>query len=316
MQKGGALIKHSDSPAKENIVLFPKTLDYYQIQLTVMLESERYGEAMELLRFLLQCQGQEERNYEEWRSLLEWLETAFPYASQNGDAEGAPSPGDEDLREEDMARILAKSKLTEDAGYPIKLLKRVMNEPLSEATILALEQLSYLEGGDVDEPLIAWVQGESVHPLLQFRTLQTLRRRGMQGSVKLLRGHESAWVEIESVPLQNEDFPPQVSQVLERVAVQAEVHEPTLYYFAQELWGQFIMSIFGSAEYQKLLGEEDELLDIWAGALHQFVSESLNGTRQEEETRVMYGITDSMRFQFEGAYRALKGFVKTSLLDK
>lgn len=44
-----------------------------------------------------------------------------------------------------MARILAKSKLEEDADYPDKLLKRVMNEPLSEATVLALEQLSYLE---------------------------------------------------------------------------------------------------------------------------------------------------------------------------
>lgn len=297
-------------------MLFPKTLDYYQIQLTVMLESERYGEAMELLRFLLQCQGQEERNYEEWRSLLAWLETAFPYASQNGDAEGTSHPEDDDLREEDMARILAKSKLTEDAGYPIKLLQRIMNEPLSEATILALEQLSYLEGGDVDEPLIAWVQGQNVHPILQFRTLQTLRRRGVQGTVKLIRGHETALVEIESVPLQNEDFPTQVSQVLERVAEQAEVHEPTLYYFAQELWWQFVMSIFGSDEYRKLLDGEDALLDIWAGALHQFVSESLNGNRQEEETRVMYGITDGMRFQFEGAYRAIKGFVKTSLLDK
>lgn len=281
-----------------------------------MLESERYGEAMELLRFLLQCQGQEERNYEEWRSLLEWLETAFPYASQNGDTEGAVHPEDEDLREEDMARLLAKSKMTEDAGYPQKLLQRVMNEPLSEATILALEQLSYLEGGGVDEALTAWLQGDNVHPLLQFRTLQTLRRRGMQGTVNLIRGHETAIVEIESVPLQTEDFPPQVSQVLERVAEQAEVHEPTLYYFAQELWGQFVMSIYGSEEYRKLLDGEDALLDIWAGALHQFVSESLNGTRQEEETRGMYGITDGMRFQFEGAYRAIKGFVKTSLLDK
>lgn len=158
--------------------------------------------------------------------------------------------------------------------------------------------------------------GDNVHPLLQFRTLQTLRRRGMQGTVNLIRGHETAIVEIESVPLQTEDFPPQVSQVLERVAEQAEVHEPTLYYFAQELWGQFVMSIYGSEEYRKILDGEDALLDIWAGALHQFVSESLNGTRQEEETRGMYGITDGMRFQFEGAYRALKGFVKTSLLDK
>lgn len=281
-----------------------------------MLESERYGEAMELLRFLLQCQGQEERNYEEWRSLLEWLETAFPYASQNGDAEGAVHPDDEDLREEDMARYLAKSKMNEDAGYPQKLLQRVMNEPLSEATILALEQLSYLEGDGVDEALTRWLEAKRVHPLLQFRTLQTLRRRGVQGTVKLIRGHETVFVEIESVPLQKEDFPAQVSHVLERVAEQAEVHEPTLYYFAQELWDQFVMSIYGSEEFRKLMEGEDALLDIWAGALHQFVSESLNGSRQEEETRAMYGITDGMRFQFEGAYRALKGFVKTSLLDK
>lgn len=87
----------------------------------------------------------------------------------------------------------------------------------------------------------------------------------MQGTVNLIRGHETAIVEIESVPLQTEDFPPQVSQVLERIAEQAEIHEPTLYYFAQELWGQFVMSIYGSEEYRKILDGEDALLDIWAG---------------------------------------------------
>lgn len=94
---------------------------------------------------MLQCQGQEERHYEEWRSLLEWLVAAFPYAAQGGDGNGAPDAEEMDLGEEDMARILARSKLEEDAEYPDKLLKRVMNEPLSEATVLALEQLSYLE---------------------------------------------------------------------------------------------------------------------------------------------------------------------------
>lgn len=53
-------------------------------------------------------------------------------------------------------------------------------------------------------------------------------------------------MEIETVPLHSDEFPPQISQVLERVAEQAEVHEPTLYYFAQELWGQFVMSIYGT----------------------------------------------------------------------
>lgn len=281
-----------------------------------MLESERYGEAMELLRFLLQCQGQEERHYQEWQALLEWLEAAFPYANDNSQTDSRILREEEELREEDMARGLARSKASEDADYPRKLLSRVMDEPLSEATLLALEQLSYLEGDEIDHRLIQWLESTDVYPLLQFRALQTLRRRGAQGSIRLRRGQETLLIEIESVPLQNEEFPPQVSQVLERVAEQAEVHEPTLYYFAQELWGQFVMGIYGTGEYRALIEGQDALLDIWAGALHQMVSESLNGDRQEEETRAMYGITDSMRFQFEGAYRSLRGFVKTSLLDK
>ncbi|WP_246188123.1 hypothetical protein [Paenibacillus tengchongensis] len=280
-----------------------------------MLESERYGEAMELLRFLLQCQGQEERNYEEWRSLLEWLEAAFPYAVRSSDPQGETPEEEQELDEQDMARYLAKTKLEEDSAYPDKLLNRVMNEPLSEATILALEQLSYLDGPQVDQKLTDWLEQARVHPLLQFRALQTLRRRGAQGTVRLRRGQETSLIEIEDVPLTNDDFPVQASQVMERLAEQTEVHEPTLYYFAQELWGQFMMSIYGTSEYRKLMDGEDAQLDIWAGALHQMVSETLNGTRQEEETRTMYGITDGMRFQFEAAYRYLKGFVKSSLLD-
>lgn len=278
-----------------------------------MLESERYGEAMELLRFLLQCQGQDERHYEEWQSLLEWLETAFPYAAQNGDAGGSEYGHEDDLGEEDMARILAQSKQEEDPDYSNKLLLKIMNEPLAESTVMALDHLAYVKGEGIDEALIAWLQAGKVHPLLQFRALQTLRRRGVEGIIDLVHGSETNAVEIESVPLSNEDFPPQVSQVLERVAEQAEVHEPTLYYFAQELWEQFIMSIYGTEDYRALISAEDVLFDIWAGALHQIVSESLNGSRNEEETRTMYGITGTMRFQFEQAYRSLKGFVKTGL---
>ncbi|MDT3428851.1 hypothetical protein J2Z22_004445 [Paenibacillus forsythiae] len=288
-------------------MLFPKTLDYYQIQLTVMLESERYGEAAELLRFLLQCQGQEERHYEEWQSLLDWLEAAFPYALKDKHINEL-QVHDEDIGEQEMARRLAENKLQEDPEYAGKLLHRVMHEPLSEGTLLALEQLSHFEGEEVDYALTDWVQNPGIHPILQFRTLQTLRRRGVQGAVELKRGQQSIVVEIDNVPLQKNEFPPQIAEVLERVAEQTETHEPALHYFAQELWEQFIMSIYGSEAYYSILTGEDGILDLWAGALHQTVSETLNGTRNEEETRVMYGITDSMRFQFEQAYRMLNGF--------
>ncbi|MNB67693.1 hypothetical protein D3C75_141840 [compost metagenome] len=288
-------------------MLFPKTLEYYQIQLTVMLEGERYGEAAELLRFLLQCQGQEQRHYEEWQSLLDWLEAAFPQAMQTSYTD-SPSEQDDEVGEADMARQLAESKLREDADYAGKLLRKVMNEPLSEGTLLALEQLSYFEGEEVDYALTDWVQNPGIHPILQFRTLQTLRRRGVQGAVDLKRGQESVVVEIDTVPLNNEDFPVQTAQVLERVAEHTETHEPTLYYFARELWAEFIMVIYGTESYYSILTGDEGTLDLWAGALHQTVSETLNGTRNEEETRAMYGITEGMRFSFEQAYRMLNRF--------
>ncbi len=306
-------INDSHSPTKDNIVLFPKTLDFYQIQLTVMLENERYGEAMDLLRFLLQCQGQDQRHYDEWQALLEWLEAAFPQYNRdnNGEAaDGEPWEADEEEPDEDeMKRKNVQAKLAEDRLYADKLLQTAMQEPLGEQNLLALEQLSYLEGAEIDESLVTWLQSKPLHPLLQFRVLQALRKRGMQGNIELIRGQERARIDIESVPLSPDEFPPQIGLITERVAGQTEVQEPTLYYFAQELWTQFIMAIYGTDDYFSIVDENDETIDIWAASLHQVVSESLTGSRSDEEIRYMYGVTDTMRFRFEQAYRTMKQFV-------
>lgn len=283
-------------------------MDYYQIQLTVMLENERYGEAMEVLRFLLRCSGQNERHYEEWRALLEWLEAAFPEAAAPQGSEAFPEET-EDPDEAEMTRQMVNEKVAQDAGYADKLLAAVMNGPLNEQTILALEQLAYLDRPEIDAALVDWLQETPLHPLLQFRVLQTLRRRGMEGSIELARGMEDVHIEIDTVPLDPGGFPPAITRILERVADQTEVHEPTLFYFAQELWSQFIMAVYGTSDYESMLDEEESTLDIWAAALHDIVSESLKGFRNEEEVRSLYGITDTMRFRYEGAYRSLKQFV-------
>lgn len=296
-------------------MLFPKTLDYYQIQLTVMLESERYGEAMELLRFLLQCQGQEERHVDEWQALLEWLETAFPQYIEGEANEQMHMDKEVDLDEDDLTRIRVQGKLAEDAEYANKLLHTVMHEPMSEQTMLALEQLSYLKGEVIDQGLTEWLQTREMHPLLQYRVLQTLHKRGMQGSVTFLRGQEQVEVEVDHVPLKDSDFPIVVQHIVDRVAQHTEVQEPTLYYFAQELWIQFIKAVYGTKVYQSLLIDEDLALDIWAASLHQIVSESLTGSRNEEETRAMYGITEHIRFRFEQAYRTLKQFISAGITD-
>ncbi|WP_397386428.1 hypothetical protein [Paenibacillus sp. RRE4] len=292
-------------------MLFPKTLDYYQIQLTVMLENERYGEAMDLLRFLLQCQGQEERHYDEWRALLEWLQAAFPQYEES--EMQTIREEEEDISEEEMARQHARSKLAQDDGYADKLLGTVMEGPLSEQTMLALEQLAFLDVPKVDEELIGWLQTKVLHPLLQFRVMQTLRRRGVQDIIHFTRGDEEVEIDIANVPLKPEEFPLQIVQILERVADQTEVHEPTLFYFAQELWIQYVMAVYGTRDYQSMLEQNDAMADIWAAALHMTVADSLGGSHDEENTRSMYAVTGAMRFRLEQAYRSMKQFVSAGL---
>lgn len=289
--------------------MFPKTLDYYQIELTRMLETERYSEAIELLSFLLSCEGQDPKHYEEWQSLIEWLMSAFPQSKSNQMQEGSEDseePQDEEL----FVRKHIEQKLHEDPDYGNKLLDAVINQPMSERSLLALEQLVFVDLPEIDDELLHWLTSHELHPLLQFRVIQILARRGNLDSIALKRGNEQVEIQFTDVPLKTSQFPYAIQSVIERVEEQAAVHNPTLLYFAQELWYQFIMSIYGSVNYKKILKEEDTELDIWAGALHTVVSKHLpDGNKQDEEIRVQYGITDHFRLRYEQACRAIEQFV-------
>ncbi|WP_235847590.1 MULTISPECIES: hypothetical protein [Paenibacillus] len=271
-----------------------------------MLETERYGEAGELLEFLLQCQGQEQRQYDEWGALLGWLRDAFP-ASVAGKA---PELEPED--EETLARQHIEAKLAMDKDYGHKLLKAAMESPVSEHSLLALEQLAYIDMPEIDGALHSWLDRRGTHPLIQFHILQTLRRRGGQGSAVFFRGQEQVDIEIDTVPLKSADFPQQVHRILERLGDQAQVHNPTLFYFAEEFWFQFVMGVYGTRDYNSILEEEDSTADIWAAALHQTISESLPDGNSDQDIRAAYGITDSLRLRFEQAYRSMKQFVGTA----
>ena len=113
--------------------------------------------------------------------------------------------------------------------------------------------------------------------------------------------------------LNRKNFRFQIVQILERVADQTEVHEPTLFYFAQELWIQYVMAVYGTRDYQSMLEQNDAMTDIWAAALHMTVADSLGGSHDEENTRSMYAVTGAMRFRLEQAYRSMKQFVSAGL---
>lgn len=292
--------------ARDNLVLFPKTLDYYQFQLTRMLETERYGEAKSLLSFLLQCGGEAEKHHTEWETLLGWLETAFPEAGMGDFAFEGSEEEEEDA--EDNLQLRLSDRSVQNADYIPGLLSKLNDGEDPEQQLLALGQLFYLEHPDIEPQIRQWLTESEHHPSVQFRALQLLNKQGVEGPVHLLREGEILSVDAESTPMRFEDFPPAVQNVLIRVRQASEVSDPTLAYFAEEMWKECVQAAYGTSVYKLMTEEDDGSADLWAAALHQFLVEKLHGIGGDESIREQYGITDELRFRYEQALRWLRQY--------
>jgi hypothetical protein len=269
-----------------------------------MLETERYGDAKSLLSFLLQCGGEAERHHTEWLALLGWLEAAFPDAGNGADA-GEPWNEDEEDAEEALQRRLY-DRSGKDADYIPRLLASLREKEEPEDQLLALGQLYYLEHPDIEPGIRAWLAERECHPAVQFRAFQLLNKLGATGPVFFRRGGATLSVEAETTPMKFEDFPPAVSNVLARVKQAAEVSDPTLSYFAEEMWKECVQVAYGSPVYDWITEDDDGAADLWAAALHQFLVEKLHGPASDEPVREQYGITGDLRFRYEQALRWLR----------
>ncbi|MFC5529310.1 hypothetical protein [Cohnella yongneupensis] len=295
---------------KDNLVLFPKTLDYYQIQLTKMLETERYGDAKGLLEFLLQCHGDAERHHTEWQALLGWLDAAFPEAVSGLNPDGLLEGEEEEDEQEEDGWLKRKviDRVQTDTEYIPKLLASLYNGDDPEQQLLALGQLMHVEHPDIENALKQWLARQPYLPSVQFRALQALRKQGSSGPVMFWRDGESLTVEAGDTPLAFAEFPPGIHDVLERVYQAAEVSDPTLSYFAEEMWKECVQSAYGSSMYRSMIDGSDSISDLWAAALHQLLLEKLQGKQNDEWIREQYGITAELRFRYEQALRWLRQY--------
>lgn len=296
--------KKSES-SKANVVLFPKTYDYYQLELTRLLEAERYKDAVQLLSFLLQFEGEQREIREEWNSLYHWLLQAFPDLREVEATVTSTIHTEQDHKDDDEAELsesdlmrqqLAKKQML-DEEYIERLLQSLKEPPLDERKWMVLEQLALADSETLTDDLIHYLETEELHPLLRFGLLTTLVKRGAKGKVTYWHGAEQIVVQIEDTPLDYPSFPASLRAPAELLYESMSVRDPSLTYFAQEIWQQFVKAIYGTKLYMQMRDVAEPSVAIWAAALHSLVSRLLQ--LDTEDVFRIYGLSPEDRMDYE-----------------
>jgi hypothetical protein len=288
-----------------NVILFPKTEQYYEEELTRFLRNEQYSDALQLLTFLLQFPAAQTDKIEQWEALRIWLQTMFPE-----ELFPMPSPSEEDLEgEEDLLRQYIKEKSSDDGAYALKLLD-LLKEGTLEQQVSSLEQLGFIDQPGISTSIKDWLSEKPRHPHIQFKALQALKQMGEQGFIEYPKNGKMIVVQIEETPLCPEDFPSQIRDMIRRVGDISEISQPDFVYFAKQTWQEFLAYAYGTSIYTDLLKVEDGAVDVWASALHAILQERLFGTVNREELLDNYGIVGSMTLQWKRAHLVLQAFVK------
>ncbi|MEX1029560.1 MAG: hypothetical protein WDZ91_05890 [Paenibacillaceae bacterium] len=300
-----------DSTRKDNVILLPKTIDYYQEELTHLLETEKYEEAVQLLNFLLQCRNDDLQTSEEWNALLGWLKSTF---TEYSELDVPPEPDsatddEEEWTETDLHKKRFYTKMSEDPNYVKKLLETILSDPRLDKKMVALEQLVIADHPQINDTLVRWLEQVDLHPFVQFKVLRTLRERQCTGTVNIQRCGEQVDIDIAATPLQIEQYPIGVQRVIHRIQEVSEVHHPNLTYFVEHTWQEFLAYIYGTSVYKPLQQMDEEDIDVWAAALHQAVVETMTGTTDDETINASYNLNAHKHAQMEHAYERIKSFI-------
>lgn len=295
---------------EENVLLLPKTIEFYQDELTRLLEEEKYAEAAGTIRFLLGCGNVDPEYKQEWLSILQWLAESFPgIALENrfGEAED-----DEADSEEDLLKELVREKSARDANYADRLLSMLSPGETAERQLAALEQLSCLDRRDVGAPLIRWLRETKLHPLIQFRGLQTLKKIGETDMIEIRKLGQKVQIPITEVPLSYEQFPERLRTVSAAVRAVMETDGTGMADIADSIWRDLLPFYYGTPIYDELANEDERGLRVWSAALHAMAEEAVFGGSGPERSMDRYELAEEDDKLFQRAQQMIRLFMAVS----
>jgi hypothetical protein len=295
---------------EENVLLLPKTIEFYQDELTRMLEEEKYAEAADTIRFLLGCGNVDPEYKQEWLSILHWLAESFPGIALEKKFEEAED--DEADSEEDMLKELVREKSARDANYADRLLSMLSPGEPAERQLAALEQLSCLDRRAVGAPLVRWLRETKLHPLIQFRGLQTLKKIGETDMIEIRKLGQKVQISIAEVPLSYEQFPDRLRGVSAAVRAAMEADGTGMADIADSIWRELLPFYYGTAIYDELAHEDDRGLRVWSAALHAMAEEAVYGGSGPERSMDRYRLAEEDDKLFQRAQQVIRLFMAVS----
>lgn len=290
---------------KTNIILLPQTVEYYQNELTLLLENEQYIRATELLEFLLNCDTDDSRAVEEWQMLRQWLKTML----DEGVLEAQTESETEVQSEEEMLRQHLGRRIEQPGGYLEQLLEQLMGDVSLQEQMLALEQLAYVDHPRVPDTVRVWLMEKERHPLLQFKAAQVLRARGLQDTLRLPRNGKQVTIDIGNIPLRFDEFPSPIMEIMNKVQSMVEDGHAELFPFAKHIWEQFVSFVYGTTMYAAII-EHAVAADVWAAALHTIADSMIMGEERGESIREMYRISVGQQQVYDSAVEVLHIFLQ------
>lgn len=285
----------------DNVVLMPQTVELYEKQLASLLSQEQYDEAVQILQFLMSSSGVDRERRMEMEQLLNWLYMMFPELQQ---AEF------QEQTEDELRKQVLGDKWETHAAYVSELLRSLEQPAPAERQLITLERLAYHGGHEVIRGVRDWLTSQEMHPLLQFKGMQTLKQTGDQENIVLSRAGELLTVNLNDVPIDSSDIPLGIDHIFQKIYMVCETTEPLIGEFASQMKWDVIATSCGTSLYKEMSSiREEQLVSVWASALHALLENHIYGTMDIELVQRMYDITNYPLDQWMLAYKKCSVFL-------
>jgi hypothetical protein len=282
----------------EKLVLLPASINYYNLQLKELIEHERIAEAIQMLRFLVDCtvQPQDEARLVEWQQLLATLEQEFPQVAD-----------EEVLDEREMRRRAAQQKAEQDIMYVDQMAAVFLNG--GEQQAFAIEQLSLLNYERLIPMLEGWLKEAEHDPMMQWMVFQVLRKHGYAKPVQFVKDGMAVTISPEQIPTSEDEYPlawRKVGYLAIEVASQMHV---TLVDWIGETWMRMFIYQFGTKQFMPWMEQLEANPSLWACAIHFQLAQMIEDEPNFEafiEAYNLYEVTEEAMEQTFTMMKTLK----------